>query len=86
VHAAANCLAVGSYYNGSATLPLAEKWNGTKWSIEASPSPHPSKPNVLSGVSCPSTTLCWAAGESIAGSATSPVVEQWNGKTWSVAS
>ena len=26
----------------------------------SSPSPNPSKPNVLSGVTCPSASLCWA--------------------------
>src|SRR5712692_2683149 len=33
------CIAVGSYYNGSSTLTLAEAWNGTSWAIQSTPDP-----------------------------------------------
>ena len=36
---ASACTATGYYYNGSVYPTLAERWNGTKWSIEHTPNP-----------------------------------------------
>jgi hypothetical protein len=62
---------------------LTEHWNGTKWSVVASPSPGAAS-NALFGVSTLTPTDAWAVGESLA---TSPgvlrtVVLRWNGKAW----
>jgi hypothetical protein len=65
------CTAVGQYRNSSAYVtPLAESWNGTKWAIQAVPSPPeadvtteaPMGGSYLYGVSCTSSTACTATG------------------------
>jgi len=53
-----DCLAVG----GSPTL--AEWWNGESWRVQRPPEPvrSPGGPIVLDGVSCPSSSTCYAVG------------------------
>ena len=60
---------------------LVERWNGTSWSIVTSPNPSGATFAVLSGVSCPSTTSCYAVGES---ALDKTLVEHWNGTSWSI--
>ena len=48
------CTAVGSYRNGNQHVPLAEAWNGTNWSFQATPVPSGAFSSALSGVSCTS--------------------------------
>ena len=90
------CFAVG--YAGNS--PFVERWkgNGSRWLISASPTPVPPPlptsgseeiANVeLLGVSCASAKSCVAVGYSggSAGSigAAQSLVEQWNGKRWSI--
>src|SRR5262245_7422433 len=59
---ATNCLAVGYYTtNGGSDATLAERWNGTQWSIVASTTPKGSD-SYLYAVSCASGTYCVAVG------------------------
>ncbi len=71
----ANCIAVGDYYRmaGGPQLTLIERWNGTAWRVE--PSPSIGRGSTLDSVSCPSATSCAAVGSPILG---------WNGVTWKV--
>jgi hypothetical protein len=88
------CIAVGSASSGALTgQTLIEQWNGSAWSIVASPNPAvaagASELNQLNGVSCPSPTACTAVGQTTStptsGPATSQnLVEQSNGTTWSI--
>jgi hypothetical protein len=82
---ASACESVG-YYGKSGTNPtLGESWNGSKWSVQTMPAISGSVFADLEGVSCPKPGDCWAAGVSDASSgASNPLLEQWNGKTWSV--
>ena len=64
---AAACTVVGNYTNSAGTiLTLAERWNGTKWTIQQTVNPGVSTrywvPNVLTGVSCTTSTACTAVG------------------------
>jgi hypothetical protein len=80
------CTAVGTYRsaaNGEATL--AERWNGTVWSIQTTPNVGTKERNVLRGVSCPSATACTAVGFDLA-SGRKPLAEAWNGTEWSIQS
>jgi hypothetical protein len=81
------CVAVGSYqatFAGPA-LTLAETWNGTKWSIAASPDAAPQDP--LSGVSCAGPASCVAVGNRWYSTANAKtLVESWDGSAWSVTS
>jgi hypothetical protein len=57
------------------------------WSLVPSPRPRGWAPVVLNGVSCPSTTSCFAVGYVQSGhapNALSTLVEHWNGHTWSI--
>lgn len=58
------CTAVGqSYVNGAGgPAPLAERWEGTAWSVQSPPSPPETTDANLVGVSCTSTIRCEASG------------------------
>jgi hypothetical protein len=83
-----SCAAVGqrSATSSGPGGTLAEKWNGTKWSVVTSPSPAGSDGSRLSGVTCTAAKSCLAVGnyrDSTSGD-TLPMAEQWNGTAWSV--
>lgn len=86
--AATECTAVGHYVAESGkTYPLSERWNGTSWSIETTPTSHV---GVLKGVSCTLSTSCVAVGSSLdpekeAGSQRTFAMH-WNGSKWTVVS
>lgn len=76
------CVAVGftTLANGD-TTPLAEKWNGTKWSIAASPK---KRNGTLAEVSCASAGSCSAVGTYMDNNGNNHLyAEDWNGKRWS---
>jgi hypothetical protein len=58
------CIAVGDFERSSGEeLLLAEKWNGTAWSLQEPPSPTEAKRSLLYSVSCTAATECTAAGD-----------------------
>jgi hypothetical protein len=75
------CTAVGDYGNGFNDLTLAERWDGTAWTIQ--PTPNAGKGGKLSAVACTSSTTCTAVGFYYT-SKLATLVEQWNGTTWTV--
>ncbi len=78
------CVAVGSYYNGTATTLMAQKWNGSSWAAMKVPGPSGTTYASLSGAACTSASNCWAVGYYLGtGSAAFPVIRHWNGTTWS---
>ena len=81
---ASDCWAVGDYYTGSYWQTLIEQWNGTSWSIVSSPDTSTTQTNVLDGVTCVSSSDCWAVGHSNNGSLNLTLVEQWNGSAWAI--
>ncbi len=87
-----SCTAVGYYASKvEAGQPvevktLAESWNGASWSIKTTTNSPASKYSALTGVSCPSTTVCTAVGlgePGPAGEAEVTLAEGWNGTAWS---
>src|SRR6476620_4568395 len=80
------CFAVGYYGpDGTNTKTLIERWNGTSWSVMASPNPAGASDSLLTGVSCPSPTSCYAVGWSTDSSLDEKtLVEHWNGTSWSI--
>lgn len=78
-----NCEAVGAYYESAKKRenPLAERWNGTEWAVQVTPSlPKTAK---LTGVACPSAGYCVATGyETTSESGLNGFVEVWNGTSW----
>lgn len=80
--------AVGVYGTYSATqYTLIEHWNGSAWSIVPSPTPGSGTDGIsLSGVAATSATDAWAGGsDSPAAGGTFPLLERWNGTSWSLA-
>jgi hypothetical protein len=85
---ASACIAAGNYASGAgATVPLAENWNGTSWSVQSTPVPSGALASYLDGVSCTSATACTAVGwyEPSAG-AYETLAERWTGTTWTIQS
>src|SRR5262249_7095792 len=72
------CTAVGYDSNGA----LAERRNGSQWTVTPVPSP---AGRVLLAVSCTSATACTAAGRRAdqAENAELTLVMRWNGSNWS---
>jgi hypothetical protein len=82
------CTAVGYFTDPAGNgVTLAERWNGTRWSIEPTPSLAGSTASLLFAVSCPSTRTCIAVGSVTERSGiTVPLAERWNGLRWSIQS
>ncbi len=84
---ASACTAVGSYNRGpfGPAAPLAEAWNGIRWSIQAVPSPPGALASELSAVSCTSASACAAVGSYDASvDVTLAFAERWDGRRWTV--
>ncbi len=87
---ATDCFAVGSSSSSpvDATVftasPLVEHWDGTDWSMIAVPSPNDAIEAELLGVSCPSATTCFAAGDYESPASGGALLEQWDGTSWSI--
>ena len=79
------CVAVGEYfpfYARPVSRTLAERWNGTSWSIQRTPNTR--RVNELDGVSCVSSRACMAVGTTPVPGRFQPLVERWNGTRWSL--
>jgi hypothetical protein len=83
----ASCYAVGFYLTDATTKTLAERWNGTSWSIVASPNPAPGLLEFagLGSVACVGSSDCYAVGFAVAGVGSRALIEHWNGSTWAIA-
>ncbi|MHB8613374.1 MAG: RHS repeat-associated core domain-containing protein [Candidatus Dormibacteraceae bacterium] len=86
--AAAACTAVGYYTNYGTNYDvafetLAERWNGSSWTMQLPSNPSNGHANELLGVSCPASSGCTAVGWS---TSTATLAEAWNGTSWSVQS
>ncbi len=83
-----NCWAIGSAKLGSTKQrPIAEHWNGRKWSLRLLPEPAGMVADDLWGVWWHAATQCWAVGAAArqaGGGAERPLAEHWTGKKWSV--
>jgi hypothetical protein len=81
------CIAVGfSYLRGeSPSVPLAEAWNGSAWSIQRVPLPNGAQQASLYAVACSSADACTAVGnyDNHAG-IPAGLVERWNGTRWTI--
>ena len=83
-----DCMAVGQslIFTSTGNLvpsPLAEVWNGSKWTIVPTPKLRNSGAS-LDGIACTSASSCMAVGNK--GTPTSPndltLAESWNGTSW----
>ncbi|HZM80143.1 MAG TPA: hypothetical protein VFC19_30785 [Candidatus Limnocylindrales bacterium] len=81
---ASACTAVGHYYGSTgASVALAERWNGTAWTVQSTP--NPGGASYFNGVSCTSASACTAVGHYHGSTgATVTLAERWNGTAWTV--
>jgi len=79
------CVSVGDDISGKRYLTLAERWNGTRWAILATPNAPGTQGDILSGVSCAGAHWCTAVGYSFTAHAVQrALVEAWNGTAWTI--
>jgi hypothetical protein len=83
---ASACTAVGEYSDSSnAEFAVAEGWNGTSWSVEATPDPSGAEGSLFNGVACnPDGTCTAVGGYTDSSGASDSLAEAWNGTAWSV--
>jgi hypothetical protein len=86
--AATSCTAVGTYTAKShAILTLAERWDGTSWTVKSTPNPARGTLVGLDQVTCTSATACTAVGAYTATSGKrDTLAERWNGTSWTIQS
>ncbi len=82
----ASCTAVGTFLGPDGIeRPLAEDFDGTRWSIVPSPGPEGALSSALLGVACASPNGCIATGVSQrALHPESTLVERFDGRGWSI--
>jgi hypothetical protein len=79
------CVAVGaSIKSGIRQEPLAERWNGSSWSVEAVPIPTGAHGGVLNSISCTARDACTAVGSLLPGEHSVTLSEHWNGTRWEI--
>jgi hypothetical protein len=77
------CMAVGnSTPSPGVQAPMAQQWNGGSWAATTLPLPAAATTGYLTGVSCTSTTSCVAVGVYQTSTAVGPLVETFNGTSW----
>lgn len=82
---ASTCFAVGTGTDsGGSTVPLAEKWDGTRWTIQATPEPAGAFIGALLAVSCRDTGGCTAAGTYYKGIVERILIERLRNGRWNV--
>ena len=89
------CVAVGDRSVGfgmsASAYTVAERWDGSRWSIQLLPNASPPAANgfypgsSLQSVSCTSSTTCVAVGRyKLSSGDSAPLVEVWDGHRWSI--
>jgi hypothetical protein len=78
-------MADGYVKGGSAIQDLSEQWNGSTWSVVATPEAVTAVGGGLAGLSCVGPSLCVASGVDLTtmdNSSGTTQVLLWNGQTW----
>lgn len=80
------CTAVGSSQKETSAAMLAERWDGSTWTIQPTPATSPSAYSDLGSVSCTSTASCVAVGSSFTyqPEVSKTLVEAWDGSQWAM--
>jgi hypothetical protein len=79
-----DCWAVGwSAAADNSYHTLIEHYTGTDWTIFNSPDGGSPNSNILTGVTCPESNDCWAAGGA---QDNTPLIEHYDGTAWAVVS
>ena len=70
--------------NVAGSAAFVEQWNGSKWSMVATPGATSPVGQILSGVTCAGPSDCWAVGSTMdkSGNPTNTLIDRWNGSAW----
>jgi hypothetical protein len=79
-----SCLAVGTALVGDTDRAFSVRWNGHAWVLVTVPKPGGATHTALGALTCLSGTNCIAVGAARIGGIDKPLVEHWNGTSWSV--
>ena len=63
------------------TQPLLERWDGSHWTIQSTPSL--ANGGEINGISCASQSACTATGQTN-NSGLAPIAEDWDGNNWTI--
>lgn len=74
-----HCVAVGFFLASGGEHTFAQSFNGTRWAVEATPSPGTAAD--LTGISCPTVKWCLAVG----GNSSGTVAEELLGGRWEIS-
>lgn len=78
------CWAVGNVTSGGTPQSLIQRWNGSSWALITSPNTGATQRNLLRDVACVSATECWAVGSFNNGDVDQPLIQHWDGASWSL--
>jgi hypothetical protein len=85
---ATDCVATGAFTTGggNGAAPLADSWNGSRWTQLANPkSLSGSEVAALGSVACVAAKSCMATGFDLTSTAGDELAETWNGSAWTMA-
>jgi hypothetical protein len=73
------CTAVGDIETGgSSSAAMAQRWNGTSWTVQAGVTPAGAQDARLTGVACPRANFCVAVGGAGFRDSGVPLAERWS--------
>jgi hypothetical protein len=81
------CVATGHFVGGTTSggQPESLVWDGSTWALKTVPVPSSATQAWLYGVSCPSTSFCFAVGDYTITTPHQPTLaETWDGTAWKV--
>ena len=80
------CMAVGDSVqsSGAASVPLAERWDGTNWQIEPTTTPASTTLSELDAVSCSQPAACIAVGQNQTTAGADTLAESWDNTSWQI--
>ena len=82
------CTAIGTVWeptSATATYPVIERWDGTRWSLQHTPRSAPSSTlDGYFGLSCPAARTCAAVGGLVTGGSGRYLIDWWNGASWRI--
>jgi hypothetical protein len=80
------CIATGFYAAASGrVLTLAERWDGSRWTIMPTPNDASATESYLGATSCASSSSCMAVGEQhFSPGLVQTLAEHWNGHRWTI--
>lgn len=82
VVAADDVWAAGETIDARHSRTLVAHWDGAAWTVVPSPTPGQQQLAHLSGISAAGPSDVWAVGDYAAGTALLPLIEHWDGESW----